>query len=398
MTAVRLPSTLLERILVVGLAGLFAVALAELFVRYVAFPEYRAISEQVYVSHPIFRYFNRPNLAVPRFSPGNYSVINHTNSLGLRGLEANMAAELSGVWMAGDSNVFAAGVSDNEVFTARLSAFGYRAANLACEGHNASDQVAVVRYLWQLGYRPRAVVLGLSLNQAIQDYTPGLANFDRPIDVAPSAEATLVGPRGRLRQEIERLPTLLPSSFIDLRGRLIRSSALYGFLKVGVLKSDWLRDRLKQAGLVASLDVTVQNRLEYFLPYDRGNPTMPLLVSTVDLVSGFSQVVRRDLQVPFGVVLFPHFHQMYPDGFSRFLARAGLEGRQMDPFQPLKALKSGLEARGIPVLDLLPVLKASGVEPLTFPDDGHLNAPAHAVVAEAVARWLGEHLLVPPQR
>ena len=64
--------------------------------------------------------------------------------------------------------------------------------------------------------------------------------------------------------------------------------------------------------------------------------------------------------------------------------------------RPLTALTVALERNGVPVLDLLPALKMSQIEPLTFPDDAHLNATAHDHVAKVVARWLETELSIRP--
>ncbi|MBI4199942.1 MAG: hypothetical protein HY535_05680 [Chloroflexi bacterium] len=44
--------------------------------------------------------------------------------------------------------------------------------------------------------------------------------------------------------------------------------------------------------------------------------------------------------------------------------------------------------RKIPVLNLLPLLRASGVRPLYFPFNGHYTAAGHRVVGEQIARYL----------
>jgi lysophospholipase L1-like esterase len=99
-------------------------------------------------------------------------------------------------------------------------------------------------------------------------------------------------------------------------------------------------------------------------------------------------MVERRFGVPFGVVLLPSHHQIHPASFQRYLKHMGLAGQDLDALRALDALAGALRARGVATLDTLPALRAAKVKRLTFPDDGHLVAAGHAIVAEALARWL----------
>jgi len=80
----------------------------ELAARQFLFPEYTAMLPDMYAEHPVLGHYNKPNLSVRRFNPMNYDVVNHTNALGMRGLEKNREKELVGIWIAGGSNTFGA--------------------------------------------------------------------------------------------------------------------------------------------------------------------------------------------------------------------------------------------------------------------------------------------------
>ena len=160
----------MARLLKIGIAGLFLVFVLELAARNLFFPQYTAMLPDMYAPHPVLGHFNKPNLTVRRYNPMNYDVINRTNELGLRGGGEGPAHDLSGIWVAGASNTFGGSVEDEETYSAQLGKYGYRSANLASEGHGLTSQMLVMRMLDEQGYRPRAVILGITMYQAITDY------------------------------------------------------------------------------------------------------------------------------------------------------------------------------------------------------------------------------------
>ena len=114
----------MARLFQVFVALLFAVFAVEVCFRLIIFPEYKALQEDTFQRHPVLGHFNRPNLALRRLKPGNYDTVVHTNAMGLRGTETDLKKELSGIWIGGDSNTFAAGVEDTETYVHRLREAG----------------------------------------------------------------------------------------------------------------------------------------------------------------------------------------------------------------------------------------------------------------------------------
>ena len=355
----------------------------------------------MYEPHPLFGHYNKPGLDVRRFSPMNYDVINHTNRLGQRGLDRDMERELKGVWVAGGSNTFGGYVGDDEVYTRRLRGFGFWAANLASEGHDMAMQTLVIRDLAARGYRPRAVILALTFFNALQDYDDRLGYLTRPLDEEAATDETRrteYPAASRLASAVTGLWSLVPTSFMALRARFIKNSAVYGWLKVGVMGIPALRESTLRLGLRADVDLVHKNGLDLLRPLVPKNPATRLIASTAGYIAAVQNIVRESLGVPFGVVLLPNHHQIYPNRFERFVRHFGLQGQDLDPVPPIDALAATLRARGIPVLDTLPALRLANTQLLVFPDDAHLNAEGHAIVARIVAKWLANDLDVTPER
>lgn len=361
----------------------------ELSARLILFPQYTAMLPEMYWHHPVLGHYNKPNLTVRRFNPMNYDVVNRTNELGMRGLEKDRKRELAGVWVAGGSNTFGGYVPDDRVFTAGLRRHGIWAANLASEGHSIDRQAAMVRVLGKEGYRPKSVVLVLSMYFAIADYSDKFAGLTEPvvgrIALTPETRPTA---RRNLQAALSELRSSLPTDFQSVRARLLKSSALYGWFKVGIMGIPALRNWTLRAGLRNDLDFVQNFDLDLLRPLTAGNPATRKIESTADYVAAVGKMVQDTFEVPFGVLILPAHHQLHPASFDRFIAHHGLAGQDLQPLRALTALKAALALRNVALLDTYPALRDSGVARLTFPDDGHLTARAHEIIADSLATWI----------
>jgi len=377
------------RILKLMLWAALAVGVLELSARLFLFPQYTAMLPDMYWQHPVLGHYNKPNLAVRRFNPMNYDVINHTNSLGMRGREKDRERELAGVWIAGGSNTFGGYVSDGDVFAAGLKRYDIWAANLASEGHSIASQAAMLRVLAREGYRPRSVVLVLSMYFAIRDYSNDFSALTEPLAGSLSgAPVSTKTARQNLIAAMTDTREALPNDFQAIRARLLKSSALYGWFKVGTMGVPVLRDWTLRAGLRNDLDFVQNFDLKLLRPLTDDNSGRGEIESTADYVAAVSKMVKEMFDVPFGVLILPAHHQLHPESFARYVAHHGLTGQDLEPLRALTALKAALERRDIPFLDTFPALRDSGIARFTFPDDGHLTAEAHRIVARVLANWL----------
>jgi len=377
-------------------ALIIGAAFVELLFRVVIFPDWRDVSQANFERHPIYGTFQKPNMVIRRFNPPNYDVINRTNSRGFRDRDEGFDDDLAGIWAAGASNSYGAFMEDDEIFSARLQQRGYKVANLSSEGHRLGAQIRVVRHLVSQGYRPRAVLFEMTLNNALGEYGQDIADLMKPLKIqtdAPSARQDGTA-SALLKRQVTRLKKAARISWLAIKGRLINNSAFYTWLKVGINGIPALRDWTLKVGLRA--DVTLVDPTPPGLLRDvPETPNDVLIQSAVDLSVAVKDWVGQTLNVPFAIILVPGPHHLNPKDFSRYMRHLGLDENEMDATRPFRLLKQGLIANGVPVLDTAPALLASD-EFLRFPDDGHMNATAHAIVAGEVAKFLAHELGLEP--
>ena len=364
-------------------------AVLELAFRLVVFPDWRIVSQVRFETHPIYNTFQKPNLQVRRYNPPNYDVINRTNSQGFRDREEGFRDDLNSLWISGMSNSYGGFVEDSETFAQVLQdKYGYRNALLASEGHVLSNQVSVMRHLHYQGYRPSLVVLELTLNNVLRGYADGRDALKKPFFVPETG--SVVGSERALEGLLRRMETLwtrlLSIDFIGVKLRLIKNSAFYAWVKVGINANPRLRNYTLQAGLRA--DPALSDSIPIEMLSSKPNAERDRLIGELaDYTAQIDGWVHTTLKADFAVVLLPSKHQMNPDWFARYVASRGHDGAGLDAAAPYRLLKAALEHRGVPVLGMAdPVRNAKRF--LNFPDDGHINAVGHALIAEKLAAWL----------
>lgn len=372
---------------------LVTLALLELAFRLFVFPDWRIISRVRFEQHPIYNTFQKPNLTIRRYNPPNYDVVNSTNSMGFRDQENGFENDLESIWVSGMSNSYGGFVNDDEVFARRLEiTHRYRNALLASEGHVLPNQVAVMRHLHKQGYRPQLVLLELSLNNVLRSYANGVAALKEPFFVPETSDSGTASERAvdGLRRRINILWTRLISvDFIGVKLRLINNSAVYAWLKVGINANPVLRTLTRRLGLRAdpALSDSVPVSMLSKGPSGQRIRLVRELADYTAMIAAWSQSV---LGAEFGVILIPSKHQMNPAWFDRYLAFLGRDRVKFDASVTFMSLKSALEQRNISVLDLSgPLVRAGHF--YNFPDDGHVNADGHAVIARELALWLKTH-------
>lgn len=96
------------------------------------------------------------------------------------------------------------------------------------------------------------------------------------------------------------------------------------------------------------------------------------------------------------VAMIPSQLQVYPDTYTPLL-RQTFPGNELitrwirDPEKPQRVVSGICDGLGIPFLDLQPILLENNSTNLYIPREGHLNDRGHALVAQALVKFIGEY-------
>lgn len=101
--------------------------------------------------------------------------------------------------------------------------------------------------------------------------------------------------------------------------------------------------------------------------------------------------------IKLAVVLAPDQFQVDPVLRAQMVFRFALDINEYDLDRPQRILRAALEARGVPVLDLLPEFRAEEArEQLYLPRDTHWNEAGNAVAARQLFAFVTARGLLPP--
>lgn len=276
---------------------------------------------------------------------GDFRVRIRLNDLGLRNPVPSAQAD-GRIWVIGDSMAFGWGVERTETYTSVLGRLSGRAAfNVAAPGGNVCSYQALSARM-PAGARPRAVVVGLIVENDINRYAcPG----GRRVSVAVPEPAAAS-------------PTM---SLASVKLFLTQNSALYNFLVVSVKTVAIINETLAAIGLI-------ERPHAYRAEFDLTDPEARAASTATELARLRSMFAQ---QTPFVVLICP----------ARF------EVRDDDPFfaKLRKAVAKELAERDIATVDLTPHLKRAGFAGTHLPHDGHWSKQGHEVAGKALAEWVG---------
>lgn len=398
MSAITRKNGWTSRIIRFLLVVVFIVSLAEMITRVIIFSDWRALSPQILKPHPIFLRFSAPDLSIRQYDPPNFDVRIETNSFGFRDRREGFDEDLAGVWLCGGSNVFGTGVENEETMAAQIEQHGYRVANLAAEGSQMEIEARVIRYLAAQGYKPKAVICVITTPGGIYDFADRIKQFDVPLPSAESAAMPMEKLQGAADLFAFTVNSVIPItepgtafSVLALKARMVKSSAVYGAAKYGVGEFPVFYRWLMSRGYIADADLHISGHTDLYALQLEAMSTRRI-ANMGRFVKRLKNYVDSELQVPFGIVLVPTQHQIYPEKFDYYLDHFGLDPDAYDLALPNKRMIAVLEAAGIPTLDLRPRLLARNAEKLTFINNGHLNPRGQEVAAGEVAAWLASRL------
>ncbi len=281
------------------------------------------------------------------------------NADGCRGPELRPRnANVSRVVFLGDSVMFGSGLEYEETLPylagERLGP-GVEAVNAAVPGMSLADEVDLLeKKAGRLD--PDLVVVGFYLNDPVRSYL--------------------------LEQEYGGLDPLLTSIITRLRG----GSVLFNLLWERVLAMKLVAAQSVSTGWVRPFQerAWVDDRAAYsgiirLAPDDFGASWTPSAWPGVaEQLKRLAKLCARRHARP-AVLIFP--------------ASIQAESKVADDY-PQQRMKEICKAEGIPVFDLLPLLRAHAAEHLFF-DQCHLTPRGAALAADGVARWITAERLVP---
>jgi len=309
----------------------------------------------------------KPGVAFALLDPEFHTTV-HVTDLGTRvtGTEARGAAHVA---FLGDSFTFGYGVEDNDAFVSVLCrTMGVACLNLGLPGSTLATEVDLISRRHAEVGRPRLYVVGFF---AGNDLIESLTYDARQRDQAP-------GPRSPARERILALNRLVNTTPWLQRLyvlQLAKSAAVH------VLSRDLVAvDPMFQTARDAGGPFGAEARASFARHLDR-------------LVR-----LRGDDGFEIVFLMIPDRHQVYPAKMEATAAFYGLDPNALDMSFPQRMLAPLLEARGIPYVDLLGCLRASGDPDLYYRMDSHFTANGHRAAARCavdalrplVARVAGE--------
>jgi len=276
---------------------------------------------------------------------GDFRIPIRVNAFGLRNDEPVEAAD-GKLWALGDSFTFGWGVLHDEIFGAVAAArLGWNWYDVASPGADIEDYRHLLLRM-PPSVHPRAVVLGLTIENDLRIYPAEGEAVAAPVGPAPSESS------------------LLRQHWMATKHGLTEHSAFYNLMA----------QALKRIDSVNSLLVG----LRLLEPANHGHHQFEESQLDAVLESSTAEIVRlRALvppEVPFVVLLIPAREDL-------------LDG---DPFYRRQRLGMAerLTARGITVVDPFDAFAPEGVTRVHFAHDGHWSPLGHRLAGEAVARAL----------
>ena len=276
---------------------------------------------------------------------GDFRVRLQINEFGFR--NPNPVGEAEGrVWFVGDSMAFGWGVEQKEMYSSvaatLLKAPTY---NVASPGTNVCGYQALLARTLKRA-KPRAVIVGLILENDISDYDCRTEATQSSVDIVQPGEDINV------------------ASLKGLKTFLTQNSALYNFFTVSLKRVAFINEALIRVGLAA-----------------RGHT-----YKQANTKAGFAKVINRT------AVELANLKTQIPVHipFAVLIAPARFEIRDRDPaFQKVRLeMVRALSERGIVAIDPIVAFLKAGFKPTHFTHDGHWSALGHKLAAEATAEWL----------
>lgn len=296
---------------------------------------------------------NRPNIRMQYGEPEFVTTVEH-NEWGFRGpaVAKQKPGDRYRILVLGDSFAYGVGVEGDETFSARLEQLDPRleVINTGVNGYGTSQELLLLREKG-LAFRPDLIIVSYFWNDVANSYTRPVAHFE-------------------LREDELRYPTPAVSSpqtnrVPSRRRPWLRHSYLYRFAS----------DRTKTLRFHAKLALRIPIEDGELLRPEQQDAAWQLefaLLREIDRLA-------READAAMLLVVIPEQVQVQPD--------VRVTGLVATDYEIQERLERLCDTAGIPMLDLLPALRASYArdgEPLYYHRDRHLRANGHALSASLI--------------
>jgi hypothetical protein len=327
-------------------ATLFGLAVAlgggELAAR-IVMPHWSEFASERFASHVSQPGFGSFAMGRPGFdgwfaqNNGDFRVSIHIDGNGLRNPDG--ARSDGALWAIGDSFTFGWGVEREESFGAVAArGLGLEFFSLASPGTNLCGYMGLVAR-GPSPAKPRAVVLGLTMENDIDDYV----DCEAPGVVAP------LPPSNQLKRNVKEW--------------LLANSAFYNLVATTLKRSPRLIMLLQRMHVVE--DVLA-------VDWNAGGYSPEKLDRTAAAVARLRSMLPAD--VPFAVLVIPARHDLMEDGGNWGKDRA--------------VIVDAMTGRGLTVIDPSPQLRAAGAAQVHFAHDGHWSVAGQRMAGEIVSDTL----------
>jgi acetyltransferase AlgX (SGNH hydrolase-like protein) len=330
------------------------------------------------------------------------SVAVRINSRGYRGREyAWDSATGFRILGLGDSFAFGFGVEEDDTYLARVErALADRHVEVINAGLAGMGPDNEARLLAADGPRlhPDLVLLGFFVGNDLMDVLAGPARTQLRDGAPALPEGFLerwyrpLRPGGILPEPLARSSAGLGLP-IPFKGFLRRHSHAYRFLsgRVGRLRLMWQGGRGRAPA-------------SEFSPFQQEAFCLRIYPPEFDEAWRRAKAALGEMKTWCGahgarlaVVVIPTEAQVYPDRWTEVRRRYNLREEDFDLEKPQRILAAFARDNGIPLIDLLPTLRAARDtgRPLYFRTDIHWTARGHAVAAEEILRRLSDLEMLP---
>lgn len=346
----------------------FQFVLFELGMRMYGGSEAAPAFQQLFMTDSRIGHRLRPN-ATTHYSTSEFSTEITINSAGVRGAE--LGAKAPGerrIVVLGDSLVLAVQVADDETFCSRLewrlnretAGAPYRVINGGVQGYGPVEEWLFYEHVVS-ALQPDVVVIGVFVANDAIEALDSSARLDASGQLASSpterAEATL--------------------------RRLVRQSMVLQTLR---LRAEALKGRFE------THPVAERPLASYLVEEPE-----PVRLGLEKVKWAVSQIAEHAAQdgARAAVMLIPARFQVDDGDYGRLADIVAQNGGQLDRDAATERFKVALAPLGLPMLDLLPVLRSQpNAVDLFFKENIHFTPPGHRVVAEALDRFLRDEGLV----